>query len=126
PVNALVLAFVVDCVLILPNLGNTIAFTAITSITTIGLYISYVIPVICRLACPERFTPGPFKLGVFSKSIGFVSVRWVVMITALFVLPSVSPVTPASMNYTCVMVGAVVFGPAIMSVVSPRHWFTGP
>ncbi|KAI9328099.1 hypothetical protein DFJ73DRAFT_782669 [Zopfochytrium polystomum] len=106
PVNAPVLAIVVDCVLILPYLRNTIAFTAITSITTIGLYISY--------------------LGVLSKSIGFVSLLWVAMITALFVLPSVSSVTRASMNCTCVMVGAVVFGPAIVWVVSPRHWFTGP
>ncbi|KAI9358610.1 amino acid transporter [Zopfochytrium polystomum] len=126
PVNALILAIVVDCILILPYLGNSTAFTAITSITTIGLYISYVIPVICRLAWPERFTPGPFKLGVFSKPIGYISVLWVILITVLFVLPTVNPVTPATMNYACVMVGAVAFGAAFAWVVSARFWFHGP
>ncbi|KAJ1566443.1 hypothetical protein HK405_009787 [Cladochytrium tenue] len=126
PINALWFSVAIDCILILIYLGNTTAFTAITSITTIGLYISYALPIACRLIWADRFHPGPFSLGRFSKPIGAIAVLWVSLITVLFVLPTVAPLTPVNMNYAVVMVGAVFVGAGFAWVVSARKWFHGP
>lgn len=65
------------------------SFTAVTSIATIGLYISYVIPVLLRCTVARRtFRPGPFSLGRLSIPVGCVAILWVAFITILFVLPT--------------------------------------
>ncbi|KAJ3030673.1 UNVERIFIED_CONTAM: hypothetical protein HDU68_008200 [Siphonaria sp. JEL0065] len=127
PFNANWLACVLYSLLAFPYLGNPTAFTAITSIATIGLYISYGIPIACKLMNPYLFEkPGPFHLGKFSKVVGIVSLVWIGAITILFVLPTVLPVTAQNMNYACVLVGAVGFGALFTYVFSARHWFKGP
>jgi len=53
-------------------------------------------------------------------------VTWVVVITVLFMLPQVSPVTASSFNYAPVAVVAVIGFAGIYWLVSARTWFTGP
>ncbi|KAI9350656.1 APC amino acid permease [Obelidium mucronatum] len=127
PFNANWLACVLYSLLAIPYLGNPTAFTAITSIATIGLYISYGIPIACKLMNPHLFEkPGPFNLGKFSKIVGVISLIWICAITVLFVLPTSMPVTARNMNYACVLVGAVGFGAFFTFILSARHWFKGP
>ncbi|KAI8610653.1 APC amino acid permease [Chytriomyces sp. MP71] len=127
PLNANWLACFLYIVLALPYLGNSTAFTAITSIATIGLYISYGIPIACKLMNPHLFpTPGPFHLGRWSNLVGILSLGWIFLITVLFVLPTSLPVGPVNMNYACVLVGAVLFGAGGVYAVSARFWFKGP
>ncbi|KAJ3283244.1 hypothetical protein HDU79_009251 [Rhizoclosmatium sp. JEL0117] len=127
PFNANWFACFLYSILALPYLGNSAAFTAITSIATIGLYISYGIPIACKLMNPHLFqTPGPFHLGRFSNIIGVISVLWILIISVLFVLPTTLPVTAVNMNYACVLVGAVLFGAGLTYAVSAHKWFKGP
>ncbi len=58
--------------------------------------------------------------------IGWISVIWVVFITILFMLPTVSPITRGNFNYTVVAVVVVVGFAGIWWLVSARRWFTGP
>ena len=52
------------------------------SISTIGLYISYALPVLLRLTFTRReFVPGPFSLGIFSIPVGIAAVTWVAFVT---------------------------------------------
>ena len=47
-------------------LGSTVAFTALTSVSTIGLYIAYGLPILMKLTLGrKRFQAGPFNLGRF-------------------------------------------------------------
>jgi hypothetical protein len=69
---------------------------------------------------------GPFHLGPFSVPINIISIVWVSFIVILFVLPQVSPVTPNSMNYASVGVGAVIIFAGLGYAFSARHWFRGP
>jgi hypothetical protein len=43
--------------------GLPVAFFAVTSITTIGLYIAYILPVFLRWRMGDRFQPGVWTLG---------------------------------------------------------------
>jgi amino acid permease (GABA permease) len=126
PTNAVWLAAAGAFLLGLPYLWNVTAYAAVTSIAVIGLYIAYVIPTFLRLRQGDRFEPGPWNLGRWSKPIGIISVTWVVVITVLFMLPQVSPVTASSFNYAPVAVVAVIGFAGIYWLVSARTWFTGP
>ena len=63
-----------------------------TSIATIGLYISYVIPSLLRITVARKtFQAGAFSLGALSVPIGLAAVLWVCFITVIFVLPTEFP-----------------------------------
>jgi amino acid transporter len=126
PTNSIWLATVGAFVLWLPYLYNPNAYFAVISIAVIGLYVAYAIPIFLRLRAGDRFQPGPWQLGRWSRPIGIVAVTWVSIISILFVLPTVFPVTLGNLNYTIVAVAVVGLGTAIWWMVSAKHWFTGP
>ena len=131
PVNAVWFAVVGAFLLGIPSLyqvgSASVAFFAIVSIGTVGLYVAYVIPIYLRLRAGRDFEPGPWSLGKWSKPIGIIAVIWVIIITILFFAPEFYPwTTAADINWSGpVFVGvmAVVF---IWYGVSARKWFTGP
>ena len=126
PTNAIWLAAGGAFILALPDLWNGTAYAAVTSIATIGLYIAYVIPTFLRLRQGENFKRGPWHLGRWSYVVGWIAVVWVAIITILFMLPTVSPVTGKTFNYTIVAVVAVIGFAGIYWLVSAKNWFTGP
>ena len=126
PLNAVWLSCTIAFLLALPYLVNTTAYVAITSLSTICLYISYVIPVVCKLLYPNTFVRGPFHLGKYSTLINIVAVLWVCLISALFVLPPIYPVTGTTMNYASVGVASVILATGLGYLCSARHWFKGP
>src|SRR6266702_5623551 len=126
PTNAIWLAAGGALVLGLPYLGNSTAYAAVTSIAVIGLYVAYVLPTFLRLRLGSAFVRGPWHLGRWSTPIGVIAVAWVAIITILFMLPTVSPVTIKSFNYTVIAVVAVLGFASIYWAVSARKWFTGP
>jgi amino acid permease (GABA permease) len=126
PTNAIWLAAGGALILGLPYLWNSTAYAAVTSIAVIGLYVAYVLPTFLRLRLGSAFVRGPWHLGRWSAPIGIVSVAWVVIITVLFMLPTASPVTWKTFNYTVIAVVAVLGFAGIWWVVSARKWFTGP
>jgi len=126
PTNSIILAAVGAFILGLPYLWNNTAYVAVTSISVIGLYIAYVMPVFLRLRAGDRFERGPWHLGRWSRPIGIVAVVWVVFISFLFILPTANPITASNFNYTIVAVGAVVLFAGAYWMLSARKWFTGP
>ena len=125
PRNAIIFSAVCAFILALPSVLSYVAYIAVTSIAVIGLYISYILPIILRLFSKE-FKPGPWTLGKWSKPVGIISTLWVVFIAVLFMLPSAKPVTLQSFNYTPV----VVIGATVILIVTwlggAKKWFKGP
>src|ERR1700691_3719260 len=126
PTNAIWLAAVGALILGLPYLGNSAAYAAVTSIAVIGLYIAYVIPTYLRLRQGANLQRGPWHLGRWSKPVGIIAVTWVVIITILFMLPQVGPITWSTFNYAVFAVVAVIGFAGIYWLASARNWFTGP
>jgi len=126
PTNSIWFAAVFAFILGVPYLWSPVAYAAVTSIAVIGLYIAYVIPTLLRRLAGDRFRPGPWSLGKWSPIVGWVGVIWVVIITVLFVLPEVSPVTRDTFNYAPVAVGVVVLYAGGYWLISARKWFKGP
>ena len=126
PTNAIWLAAGFALVLGLPDLWNPTAYAAVTSIAVIGLYIAYVLPTFLRLRQGQNFQRGPWHLGRWSYVVGWIAVAWVVIITILFMLPTLSPITVGDFNYTVFAVVAVLGFAGVYWLVSARNWFTGP
>jgi amino acid transporter len=112
-----------------------VAFLALTSITVIGLYIAYVIPVYLRWRLGDRFSPGPWTLGSKYKWMAPIAVIEVVVVCIYFSAPfsplgipghSGFALDNGAINYAPVLVLAVVGFAGIWWVLSAKNWFKGP
>jgi amino acid transporter len=113
--------------------GVLVAFLAVTSISVIGLYIAYTIPVYLRWRMGDAFVPGPWTLGRKYKWINMIAVVWVGLCVIIFCLPF-SPAgvffssgfTWSAVNYAPLITIGVMVGVTIWYLVSARHYFKGP
>jgi amino acid transporter len=111
-----------------------IAYAAVTSIATIGLYIAYAMPIYLRLRAGDSWEPGEWNLGRWYKVIGWTAVLWVVFISILFILPTNPAGVPwhpdkfawTSFNYAPIAVLGTFLLVGVWWLVSARKWFTGP
>lgn len=126
PTNAIWFSVTFAFILGVPYLWSSVAYGAITSIATIGLYIAYISPIFLRLRAKDRFERGPWHLGKWTYLIGWIATVWVVIICIMFVLPEAYPVTLHDFNYAIVAVAVVLLVSGGWWVLSARHWFTGP
>ncbi|KAK3369828.1 amino acid/polyamine transporter I [Podospora didyma] len=128
PIRAVWLAATLSFILALPSLGSTVAYSAATSIATIGLYISYGLPILIGLIYHQAFNTmkGPFNLRGFSRPIAAAACGWIAFITIAFCLPVANPVTSETINYAVVAVGIIGIGTILAWVLWAHKWFTGP
>lgn len=124
PVLAVWLSVTVACVLALPSLYSETAYGAVTAINVIGITPAYAIPIFLRLRAGDRFQPGPWNLGRWSKPVGSIAVVWVAVVTVLFCLPQSSPVTVDSMNYASIALAVVLLLATIWWFVARRSYNT--
>jgi amino acid transporter len=110
-----------------------IAYAAVTSIATIGLYIAYGIPIFLRLRHGKSWEPGEWTLGRWYKPIGIVACTWILFISVLFILPITPTGIPfkdgftwLSFNYAPVAVLGTFLLVGVWWLVSARKWFKGP
>ncbi len=125
PTNSVWFAVIGALLLCLPYLWSATAYSAVTSIATVGLYVAYVTPVFLRVLNGNRFEKGPWNLGRWGRPIGIAATLWVVFIFVLFMLPQSYPISVASFNYTPIAFLVVLGGATVWWLVSARKWFTG-
>ncbi|CAL4998206.1 unnamed protein product [Urochloa decumbens] len=127
PINVVWLSVTIAFVMSLTSLRSQVAFQAMVSISTTGLYIAYALPIFFRVTTARKsFVPGPFHLGKYGIVIGWVAVVWVALVTVLFCLPVAYPVAVDNFNYTPVAVGGVLFLSVGTWLLHARFWFKGP
>jgi amino acid transporter len=110
-----------------------IAYVAVTSIATIGLYIAYGIPIFLRLRQGDSWETGEWNLGKWYKPVGWIAVIWIAFISILFILPTVPGGIPWNSGFTWVDVNyaiIAVLGTLLLVggwwLISARKWFKGP
>jgi len=113
--------------------GKPVAFLAVTSISVIGLYIAYTIPVFLRWRMGDRFKPGPWTLGNKYKWVNPIAFVWVAICVVIFCLPFVPAgvffkhgFSWSSVNYAPLVTIGVMLGVTVWYLVSARHTFKGP
>jgi amino acid transporter len=120
-----VFAFVITIPAYFPNTAGTpVAFLAVTSISVIGLYIAYTIPVYLRWRAADKFEAGPWTLGKKYKWVNVIAIAWVALCVIIFCLPYSPLGVPGNSGFTLNYVNyapVVVIG--VMLVVT--IWYFG-
>ena len=111
----------------------TYAFSAVVSITVIGLYIAYVLPVYLRWRKGDDFVPGPWTLGKKYKWVNPAACVWVAICVIIFILPQAPAGVPwrdefdwKYVNYAPLTVGGLFVIVGIWWLVSAKNTFKGP
>ncbi|KAK9826564.1 hypothetical protein WJX74_003154 [Apatococcus lobatus] len=121
--------FLVICAFLpfLTLLWSPILLTNVFAAATLGLTISYGIPVFCRLVLARHtFVPGPFSLGRWTHLCGWTVIAWTVAAALICSLPLAFPITVTDFNYSAGVLGIVLLGSFASWHFSARHWFQGP
>jgi amino acid transporter len=90
PARAIWVAAVIAFIPALAQFWVPPVYSIVTSISVIGLYVSYVIPVLLALIYPNRWRPGPWNLGRWWPVIAWLAVIWVAFISVVLMLPEYS------------------------------------
>ncbi len=136
PVAAVITMAIAALLITLPALEGDgafpYAFFAVVSITVIGLYIAYVIPIFLRWRVGDAFEPGPWTNGKKYRWMNLLSTIWVGIITVIFCLPFTPAAVPwddafdwKAVNYAPITVLAVLAIVGIWWKVSAHKHFQG-
>jgi amino acid transporter len=114
-----------------PN--GVVAYAAVTSIATIGLYIAYAIPIFLRLRAGDAWEAGEWTLGRWYRPVGIIACVWVAFIAVLFIMPITPAGIPGNAHFTWVSVNyapIAVLGTLVLVggwwLLSAKKWFKGP
>jgi amino acid transporter len=129
-----VAALVITIPAYFPNsLGYPVAFFAVTSISVIGLYIAYTIPVFLRWRMGDKFEPGSWTLGNKYKWLNPIAFTWVALCVIIFCLPTSQAgvffkhgFSWSSVNYAPLITIGVMLAVTIWYLVSAKNTFKGP
>lgn len=129
PVNAVWFVLTLAAVLGLLMFASPVAIGAVFSIGAIAQYVAFIFPVALKLfVVGDKFRPGPWNLGRWSKPIGVIAVAWVALIIPVLCFPAVrgKDLNPTAMNWTCLIYGGTMFFSLLWYAVDARKWFKGP
>jgi choline transport protein len=114
----------------LVNVGSTTAFNALVSLSTLGLYCSYGIPILIfairRFNGDDRIEFGPWNLGRAGFAINVVAIVFCIFLVIFMSFPTELPVTANNMNYASVLFTAVIGFALVYYFVAGKKRYTGP
>ncbi|KAL5338951.1 amino acid/polyamine transporter I [Aspergillus crustosus] len=130
PLRALFLVASILFALSFIQIGSTAAFNAILSLSTLGLYISYLIPLVLlvlkRLTNPRDIPQGTYSLGKLGLPVNVVAILFATYFVIFLPFPPTLPVTAENMNYAGPVLGFVMLFAVGDWVVRGRHKWEGP
>lgn len=129
PMNAIWVTMLINTVLCLINLGSNLAFNIIIGISVVGTTATYIISIGCLLSARwrgERLPPARWSLGRWGAAINVFALCFASLMLVFSLFPESVPVDPASMNWTIVVVGAVMIFALISYALQGRTHYQGP
>ncbi|CAE6514963.1 unnamed protein product [Rhizoctonia solani] len=130
PVNTVWFSVFIAALLGLLAFAGEAAIAAVFSLSVIGLYIAYSIPIGARfLFKGHNYKPGPFNLGAFGLPVAIVAIVFMTFVNVVFLFPTDLAPAVADMNYAVVVLGGVMIG-CLIWYWFPKYggvnWFEGP
>jgi len=144
PARSIFLVSAVIVLLSLINIGSSVALNAILSLSTISLYVSYIIPIACLLykrlrvrtrradaaggayVGDDAIVFGPFTLGKFGPAVNLYAVCYATMMLPFLALPTTMPLTAGTMNYAGPLFLLVLLFAGVDYAVRGKAKFHGP
>ena len=108
PLWSIALSAVISLLLSLINIGSTVAFNAIVSLTIACYFGSYFIPIALlawRRATNRPLVLGPWNMGRYGLAVNIISLAWLAITWTFTFFPIAIPVTTQTMNWSCTLWG---------------------
>ncbi|KAK4896490.1 hypothetical protein LTR27_005706 [Elasticomyces elasticus] len=129
PLNAVLFSLSILVLIALINIGSTAALNTIFSLLTGATAFSYAVSISCLLIRRLRGDPLPparFSMGKFSIPVNAFAVLYIVVAAIASFFPVEAVVTPASMNWSCVMFGGVFVIAVVYYLIHGRKHYVEP
>lgn len=131
PLHAAFLVAAVSIAISTAVIGSSVAFSAITAMSTIATNVSYLFPIIARQTVgADVFIPAKWNLGRASGVVAAISSVWICYLFVVLLLPQVYPVSGTTLNYAPVMIGFITLvslvGWVLPFNLGGKYWFKGP
>ena len=130
PLRSVTVSVGITCLISLLNIGSTAALNAIISLCVASALTSYWITIAClvrKRLVGEPLPPRRWSLG--DRAGLYINIGALCFLTPIIFFafwPTVTPVTPETMNWGVVMYGGVVIWALIYYCFWARHTYTGP
>ncbi|KAK5687105.1 hypothetical protein LTS10_001242 [Elasticomyces elasticus] len=130
PLNAVLVSFIVTCLLSLINLGSSVAFNAIVSLTVGAILSSYIISMSCvalrRIRKDKPLPPARWSLGRYGLPINIAAVLFLLVIYVFAFFPLGTPVAVETMNWSSLIYGFIVVFAIVYFFIYGRKVYEGP
>ena len=129
PINSILVVWVFVVLINLITLGSVVAFEAIVSLQILALMSTYLVSLSCvvwRRLFGVPLPSSPWTLGRAALPINLIGIAYCLYLMIFLPWPGGVPVTPATMNWACVMFGGIMIIAAIYYVVYARKVYRGP
>ncbi|KAJ3579506.1 hypothetical protein NPX13_g1057 [Xylaria arbuscula] len=131
PLASILVITVILMLLGLLNIASTAAFNAILGVSVVGLYISYLIPLVLllyqRVARPKELNWGPWRLNnVLGCVVNCVAIIYTTVASIFSLFPPTQPVTAENMNYASVVLAGAIVISGIYWLAEGHKSFHGP
>ncbi|PGH17837.1 hypothetical protein AJ80_04660 [Polytolypa hystricis UAMH7299] len=118
PTFAIGMTAVIHILIGLINVASAVAFSAMVSLLTVGLYSTYLMSIALLLRkrlLKEQIDFGPWRLHRLGLPLNIVAVCYSLIIVVFSFFPPAIPVTPRSMNWSSVVfVAMLLFGVCVL------------
>ncbi|EXJ89092.1 hypothetical protein A1O3_02156 [Capronia epimyces CBS 606.96] len=128
PRNAAILCWAIIAVLGFVYLGSSTAFNALVGCNVLLANISFAFPIaLLLLGRRKHLKPSQFPLGnVLGPIINGIALLWITFMVVFFDFPFTMPVAADNMNYSSVIIGAVVLFAGLYWMFKGRKTYHGP
>jgi len=129
PVNAILVSFIVSCLLALINIGSSVAFNSMASLGTCALLSSYIVSISCIVLKrwrKETLLPSKFSLGKYGLAINLISIAFLVFVYVMCFFPPAPKPNAQLMNWNILIYGAVVIFALVYYYWKGRYLYDGP
>ena len=110
-------------------IASTATFNAILSLSTLALYISYLIPTLfiaIKRSKREQIAWGSFTLGRYGLPINIFAIIYAIYLIIFLPFPPLQPVTWENMNYAGPVMGVVLIFALLDWFLQGKRRFSGP
>jgi amino acid transporter len=141
PANGVIVTAVIAAIITLPALVEVdingapvpVAFFAVVSIGTVGLYLCFAVPIYYRWKSGDSFAQGSWNLRGHWKWMAPIAIVEIIVTSIIALFPYSNTGTPWDpafewkyVNYTPILVGGTLLLLWIYWHASVKKWFTGP
>lgn len=148
PTWAIAATTIIACLLALVNIGSSVAFNDIISLSVSCLYLSYLICCVLFLyrrirgdillpseasgatiinTAGAQLVWGPFRVpGVFGIVVNLLTIAYLILVVFFSFWPPLTPVTAQNMNYAIVGTGSVIVFSIVYYLSIAKRVYKGP